>query len=75
MAAAAAASTTDPSSATPNPYIGSRVFLYHAIYLGGPVQIDRREIIDYAWVTKSQLPEYIESKELITIANDTVMYI
>jgi 8-oxo-dGTP pyrophosphatase MutT (NUDIX family) len=36
---------------------GQKVYYHHMIYLEGDIKLDRREVIDYAWATKSELIE------------------
>jgi len=38
---------------------GTKLFLYESIYLGGPIVIDQKKIVDYAWVTKDELEDYL----------------
>ena len=45
------------------------MFFFHSVYLEGAVKVDGREIVDYAWVAKEDLPQYIESKELLQICD------
>ena len=38
---------------------GARVDFYKADYISGPVEVDGQEIINHAWVTKSEIPNYV----------------
>lgn len=38
---------------------GEQVFLYHGEYLSGQPKLDQKELVDYAWVTRDELQEYL----------------
>jgi len=50
------------------PYIGAKIFYYHALHMGGTVSVDPEEIEDYAWVTRDELKEYLP-KNLFDLCN------
>jgi hypothetical protein len=41
--------------------VGGRVqvFFLPALYLSGDVQVDGKDVVDYAWVTKDELKDYL----------------
>ncbi|KAG7380376.1 39S ribosomal protein L46, mitochondrial [Phytophthora pseudosyringae] len=41
-------------------YDGTKVFFYKAQHLGGDVELNQDKASDYLWVTRDELPEYIE---------------
>ncbi|KAL1915044.1 mitochondrial 54S ribosomal protein mL46 [Calcarisporiella thermophila] len=45
-----------------SPYKGSKVFFMKAHVFAGKVQVDQREIVDYAWVTKEELKNYVDPR-------------
>jgi len=38
---------------------GAKVFFYYSFYLDGDISIDGKEIVDYLWLTKPELKEYL----------------
>jgi 8-oxo-dGTP pyrophosphatase MutT (NUDIX family) len=44
--------------------VGSKVFLMHSVYLGGDVEIDDRDIVDFAWVRQEEFPDYFSGDML-----------
>jgi hypothetical protein len=52
---------------------GAKVYFHHALWLGGDVTLDTREVVDHLWVTKEELPEYIKSPELLALVNDILV--
>lgn len=52
---------------------GAKVYFHHALWLGGDVTLDTREVVDHLWVTKEELPEYIKSPELLALVNDILI--
>jgi len=51
---------------------GNKLFLYHGILLDGSVEL-RGEHSEFVWATKSQLSEYLQSKQLLKIARDVLI--
>lgn len=39
---------------------GAKVFYYYSFYLDGEVSIDQKEIVDYLWVTKDEMKNYLD---------------
>jgi large subunit ribosomal protein L46 len=51
----------------------TKVFFYRSTYLAGEVKLNPNELIDYAWVTRDELKEYIDNnlyQRLIQILAD-----
>lgn len=48
---------------------GTRVFYIPALYLGGDVKVDGKEVVDYAWVTIDEMKDYF-SPELYAKAQE-----
>lgn len=36
----------------------------HSMYVGGDIEVDNKEIVDYAWVTREEFPEYFSGEML-----------
>ncbi len=36
-----------------------QVFFLPAMYLSGDVHVDGKDVVDYAWVTKDELKDYL----------------
>jgi len=47
--------------------LGAHVSFYKADFIDGQVEVDGEEIIDHAWVTKSEFEDYFEDKYLHTV--------
>ena len=60
---------------------GSKLFLFHGLYLSGAVDLSeqrasadsRSRYSDYVWVPRSQLRDYISDTELLSIALDVLI--
>ena len=60
---------------------GGKLFLFHALYLSGTVDLNeqrssadsRSRYTDYVWVPRSQLHDYITDRELLHLAVDVLM--
>ncbi|KAF9580667.1 54S ribosomal protein L17 mitochondrial [Lunasporangiospora selenospora] len=50
---------TMTKSENPTPLKGSKVFFMKAHIFAGNVQIDNKEVVDYAWVTKDEMKSYV----------------
>ena len=51
----------------------AQVFFFHAMYMGGEVQLDPKELVDYAWVTKAEMGQYL-SPELMALVKHMLMH-
>ncbi|KAF9975151.1 54S ribosomal protein L17 mitochondrial [Actinomortierella ambigua] len=48
---------------TENPAVsGAKVFFMKAHIFAGQVQVDNKEIVDYAWVTKQEMKDYVSAE-------------
>jgi large subunit ribosomal protein L46 len=39
---------------------GAKVFYYVANYMDGEIELNSEELVDYAWVTREEVAEYID---------------
>lgn len=60
----------EPSTSTDA--TGSKLFVYHGVVVSGNVKLVG-EYSDYAWITKSQLSEYLKDNSLVKILNDVLI--
>lgn len=37
---------------------GKKLFFYRVQYLGGDIELNRKRVADFAWVTKQELEDY-----------------
>ncbi|KAF9914436.1 54S ribosomal protein L17 mitochondrial [Lobosporangium transversale] len=50
------------TSATSIPLKGTKVFFMKAHIFAGQVQVDNQEIVDFAWVTKEEMKDYVSAE-------------
>jgi hypothetical protein len=43
---------------------GDKVFFYYAYYIQGTLALKDANVADHAWVTKDELPEYLDAKSV-----------
>jgi large subunit ribosomal protein L46 len=36
-----------------------QVFFYKAYFIDGEIELDQKEVVDYAWVTREELQKYL----------------
>ncbi len=49
-------------------YIFYQVFFLKAQYRGGVVSVDEEEVVDYAWVTREEMKDYVPPDYYTAIA-------
>ena len=45
-----------------------QVFFLKAMYRGGVVEVDNEELVDYVWVTKEELKDYVSPEYYSSLA-------
>jgi len=46
---------------------GAKVFFFYAYYIKGPIILNNKELIDYHWVTREEMKEYINPELYKTV--------
>jgi len=47
---------------------GSKVFFFKALYVGGHITLEQKELVDYLWVTRDEMKEYF-SEDLFKVSD------
>ena len=45
-----------------------QVFFLKAMYRGGEIEVDNKELVDHVWVTKEEMKDYVSPDYYTTLA-------